>query len=460
LCLEKEQNYYANSVYFISLQFLSSHSNGGTHINLYELTDDIPNNPKLNYFPIRVLPDYYLAPSANQLGNAKKLDVGDCRIKGSFYLNGQIHLVFSSNVEGWGAIQYFRISTSDLSYTKKVINQIGTDYVYPNIISASNTIDNKSSIIAFCSSSSSEYPSIKTVYVDDEFNVSTPVLIMADSYMNITGDPVHDNNIRWGDYTGVCRKNNGIFSSAWISGPVANFNNKRWDTWIAEIHNNHDCGPPANDECQNAESIQIEEDTCFFSKPFSNCGATNSGLTLSSSWCKQGIPDDDSWYLFSSTTDAKVTIKIGAGFDFDPVMDIHEGNCSFLLSCINNGSIGEDEFTTIDILKNKKYYIRIWDFNTGYGTSRSNLCVKKENISSIQDATLNDLMIFPNPTSGILNIKSESKINQIRLYNSIGKLLKLSNESNTLDLTELSTGVYIIKIDLKNKKVVQKLIKI
>jgi hypothetical protein len=73
--------------------------------------------------------------------------------------------------------------------------------------------------------------------------------------------------------------------------------------------------------------------------------------------------------------------------------------------------------------------------------------------------------LFPNPATDALTLKTLLKNGEIQILNSQGKIVlkeKLSGEfSQTLDLTTLDTGLYIIKIyDKQTLTYVQKLIKL
>lgn len=87
------------------------------------------------------------------------------------------------------------------------------------------------------------------------------------------------------------------------------------------------------------------------------------------------------------------------------------------------------------------------------------------NIQSVDDIAIdnfeNDFTIYPNPISDVLNINIQNQyIEEIILYDISGKKLSVYNK-NFIDLKEFKTGLYIIKIYTKTKKVLtSKVIKI
>ena len=73
----------------------------------------------------------------------------------------------------------------------------------------------------------------------------------------------------------------------------------------------------------------------------------------------------------------------------------------------------------------------------------------------------NDFTIYPNPTDGKVELKGlESTINQVDIFDNVGRLVKQIKNipGNSLDLTELSNGVYIVKIQTNNEKLSQKMV--
>lgn len=65
----------------------------------------------------------------------------------------------------------------------------------------------------------------------------------------------------------------------------------------------------------------------------------------------------------------------------------------------------------------------------------------------------NNMTIWPNPVTDILNVKSESVILQAEIFNTNGKLLSRTNigaMQTTLPLTSLKSGVYILRITSLN----------
>jgi hypothetical protein len=81
---------------------------------------------------------------------------------------------------------------------------------------------------------------------------------------------------------------------------------------------------------------------------------------------------------------------------------------------------------------------------------------------STQDLEAIDFSIYPNPANDVINITSKALMESVRIYDITGKLV-LSNraiDTNTLNISELRTGVYLFKVVLKNgSQITKRLIK-
>ena len=77
-------------------------------------------------------------------------------------------------------------------------------------------------------------------------------------------------------------------------------------------------------------------------------------------------------------------------------------------------------------------------------------------IGAIDNLELNDLSIFPNPTSSFLTIRSNKLISPISIYDITGKLV-LQNKGNSneiiFDISNLNSGLYFIKSNSQNSSI-------
>lgn len=132
------------------------------------------------------------------------------------------------------------------------------------------------------------------------------------------------------------------------------------------------------------------------------------------------------------------------------------GGGSRKISCIRDGvksmeSDGIDNFTSlaerglgiIDLVVTEQMYGSIVGDNWV-------IPIKTAGISELQENE--NLNIYPNPTSDVVNL---SQTKQWMLYSIVGELLQ-SGESNFIDLSTLSSGVYVLSVEGTIHKIIKK----
>lgn len=88
-----------------------------------------------------------------------------------------------------------------------------------------------------------------------------------------------------------------------------------------------------------------------------------------------------------------------------------------------------------------------------------NLMTESMSVEQIADISFS---VFPNPTSNQLNISGQgaSEINQINIYNVAGKKVKAElNQNNSIDVSHLSSGIYMMNIETEKASKTIKFIK-
>jgi hypothetical protein len=101
--------------------------------------------------------------------------------------------------------------------------------------------------------------------------------------------------------------------------------------------------------------------------------------------------------------------------------------------------------------------------NVTSSASCSSSAVVTVNVSTctgIDELVANNVTIYPNPTNGVLNITLTSELSKnstLEIYDAIGKLIvteALSGELNTLNISNLSNGIYSFRV-LNNNNMVK-----
>lgn len=207
-------------------------------IMVFDLTDDMSaSNEQLNAYSANT-DAFDVGGQAAQSGSNVLLDIGDNRIQNGFYLNGIIHMVFTSDIgQGWNGINYKRIDISNMNVQGSTFGNVGQfDYCYPAVASSGSDQNDRSVIIGFLRSGQSIFPEFRAVNCDHSMQWSNSVQIKAgEDDVNIGGQSPD----RWGDYSGISRRN-GANRTVWASGCYGmsgnNFGvNNGWNAWIAEL---------------------------------------------------------------------------------------------------------------------------------------------------------------------------------------------------------------------------------
>ena len=60
------------------------------------------------------------------------------------------------------------------------------------------------------------------------------------------------------------------------------------------------------------------------------------------------------------------------------------------------------------------------------------------------------VIIYPNPSSDIINIQTNTLINKVEIYNYLGKKLNSYSNKDLINLNQLESGIYVVKIFGKN----------
>ena len=90
-----------------------------------------------------------------------------------------------------------------------------------------------------------------------------------------------------------------------------------------------------------------------------------------------------------------------------------------------------------------------------------NLKVYSEILLSAANNSINKttVQIYPNPASDFIKINSSGKIKGIEIYDMTGKKMDFSLENDTIDVSNLSAGTYLINIKTENGNFSEKFIK-
>ena len=67
-----------------------------------------------------------------------------------------------------------------------------------------------------------------------------------------------------------------------------------------------------------------------------------------------------------------------------------------------------------------------------------------------------DISVYPNPVEDVLNITSDKPVHSIRIYNVYGTEVLRATDTNSIDVSHLPAGVYMVRADGKVVRVIKK----
>jgi len=211
-----------------------------------------------------------------------------------------------------------------------------------------------------------------------------------------------------------------------------------------------------NDECTTSTNIPIQED----SNPAFVQGNLG-GATESLSPCT-GNYATDVWFSFTATS-TDLNILISPESNFDPTLEVFDACGGNSIACINNNGINFSEaYHNTNYVIGNEYFIRVFGYNQIFENINFNISVSTH-ATSINDYANDTLNIYPNPTSDKLTIDIKNELyNNIQILSITGKILleQTIQNTNTISVSELKQGIYILKLYTKknNKQLIKRLI--
>jgi len=204
-----------------------------------------------------------------------------------------------------------------------------------------------------------------------------------------------------------------------------------------------------------ASSDTYEAPTFIFNS-FQQVGVTYTELTVTAPAGNNIVMDYslNNWSEFhgpgaKDNGDGTHTAIVNADLAFEYKWnDLTEGTIENLTACTNGGGINTD---------NSTYANRVHTAGVN-ATDVFNTCPSTASLD--KNNTLN-AQVYPNPTTGLIFISTIENISGVAVYNLIGKkVLQATNMvNNSIDVSSLSKGMYILKIAGENSIATKKIIK-
>ena len=222
--------------------------------------------------------------------------------------------------------------------------------------------------------------------------------------------------------------------------------------------------PPVNNDCSGA--ITLTPGAVFTDNPImgSNAGATGSGETPLPS-CSSYDPADatgfggDVWYSVVVPADGNLTIEVdnNGGPSTDSGMQVYSGTCGSLVAVAcdddgGNGAFSQVVIETADGLAGETLLVRVFEYG---GNSEMNFLISAFSATLSTTDLENEAAFtyFPNPVKNTLTLNAQNTIENVVMYNMLGQqVLRVmpNTVDSELDMSNLQTGTYFVKVTIAN----------
>ncbi len=210
-----------------------------------------------------------------------------------------------------------------------------------------------------------------------------------------------------------------------------------------------------NDDCATPQDITVIEND-FSTYSTNNSAATNS---VNSSCEPSGESNtvSDVWYRFTMPTNNDIAIEhltnniLGYYALYDAC-----GNAE--IQCFTN-----DGFFN-NLTQGNEYLLKVGNLSSQSGDMSFQISVQSETLGT-KSSELENINIYPNPTTGILNIQKSIGLNiqQVSILDLNGRILKrekIQNETLSINISELPSSIYMLVLEAENKQIVKRIVKL
>ncbi|MBN09906.1 MAG: hypothetical protein CMC80_00030 [Flavobacteriaceae bacterium] len=109
-------------------------------------------------------------------------------------------------------------------------------------------------------------------------------------------------------------------------------------------------------------------------------------------------------------------------------------------------SLGENTITVAAVTFNRTVKVQ---FSSG-DIAVSKIVLNGTTTLNIDEINSGSFTIYPNPVYDKLSVNGIENINSVKIFNSLGALVKHSNSANDIDVSDLSKGIHFIQVDNGN----------
>jgi hypothetical protein len=222
------------------------------------------------------------------------------------------------------------------------------------------------------------------------------------------------------------------------------------DTFLISAYDSSVPAAPVNDLCNNATTLTIGNS--FGAHDV--VGTLESATEEGSFWGWRGV-----WFSCVVPPTGNVTIET----DYDPGSAMHDTYMVVISACGATTLLAEDDdngngnFAKVvltGLTPGENLIIEIEEDATSIDPLDTFLISAYSLDLSVEDTVIKGFSMYPNPVNETLNLSAINTIDEVSIYNLLGeKVLELTPkaEKTNINVSDLSTGTYVLKVQTANQ---------
>jgi hypothetical protein len=199
---------------------------------------------------------------------------------------------------------------------------------------------------------------------------------------------------------------------------------------------------------------------------WNNTGATNNPINPLPT-CENlnfATTGKDVWFQSTAPASGSVIVETrGNGGLTDTGFEVYTGDCDTLVlgACDADGGTGNFSlYSFTGLTPGQPLYIRLWGYNGQTGSAL--VGCYDASIASTNGFNSNNFTYYPNPVKDILNLSYTQNISNVAVFNLLGQQIatKVVNANQSkVDMSNLASGTYLVKVTSDNQVKTIKVIK-